>query len=271
MAAGGPANISNGSRLTPEAGLRGDNFLSREIWEVVQSRLGQNEKYQTINPSRLREDLLSSMPMCFNLFGEAAADADRSRRLADYLLPGARPGPVDLRFEWSPERRSRRYTNDRTAFDAALLIGEPGEPQDFVGIETKYHKHSMKEPKPKPAAAARHAEQTEFLAKIAERSGLFAADWRERVLDTDLRQLWRDHLLALSMMENRDLWGRGPYLLVYPARNKSFADAARRYADLLKARDDDDTFRAMTVEQLLDRGVAHAPDTAKRFADRYLW
>ena len=167
--AGGPARITNGSKLPQEAGEAGINFLSDTVRAAVVERLAYREDHETLGRTRLREDLLSSMPMCFNLFGELVHDPERARAAVDLLLPGARPGPVEVKFEWSPQRRSPRYTNDRTAFDLALLIGSADGPRDFVGIETKYHEHATREPTPKPAARPRREEQTRFLRGAGQR------------------------------------------------------------------------------------------------------
>ena len=109
----------------------------------------------------------------------------------------------------------------------ALRLGAPGSPRTVVGIETKYHEHSAKESKPsktKPEALTRYEEQTEVLVRIAEASDIFQPGWKDKVLDTDLRQSWRDHLLAVSMSAHPD--DSGPqtrYVLLYPSRNVSFS------------------------------------------------
>ena len=266
--AGGSARITNGSKLPPAAAEAGANFLSDKVRAAVDGRLGYHEDHETLGRTRLREDLLSSMPMCFNLFGELVDDPERARAAADLLLPGAKRGPVDVRFEWSPERRSSRYTNDRTAFDVALLIGSADGPRAFVGIETKYHEHATREPTPKPSARPRHEEQTRFLVGLTNEVGVFKPGWEDQVLETDLRQLWRDHLLALAM-RRRPEWSQGCYLLAYPSRNTSFAAAAQRYRALLV--DGDATFRAVTVDDLVRERFLHDSGTAAAFEARYLW
>jgi hypothetical protein len=266
---GGMKRVFNGSKLTAHDAEQGANFLSPTIRSAVEARLAHPEQYETLSESRLRQDLLSSMPMCFNLFGEVGADQQRARAVVEHLLPGAQPGPVEVKFEWSPARRSSKYTRDRTAFDVALIVGAEGTPRDFVGIETKYHEHSAKEQNPNSKTAERHHDQTEFLVGVAEDSGVFVEGWQDAVLDTDLRQIWRDHVLALSMLAHQDTWRHGRYLLLYPARNTSFTAVAERYAALLVP--GDQTFAAMTIEDSVAHGIAHEPATAEAFAARYLW
>lgn len=271
---GNPGQIPNGTKLRDADAENGLNFLSHDIWDVVQKRVEQTDdqvKHQTLDPVRLRRDLLSSMPMAFNLFAEASVPGNEiSRRQLAELFGVSSDPPSDIVFEWSPERRSEKYTNDRTAFDVALRMGDPSGPRNVVGLETKYHEHSFKEGKSKPAGAQRHQDQTKFLVDKANSSGAFKPGWEESVLGTDLRQIWRDHLLALTMRDHPQEWTSSTrYVLVYPSRNGSFADAVGRYGALLES--EDDSFKAFTIEEVLDASFAHGGPTKDLFRQRYLW
>lgn len=214
------------------------------------------------------------MPMAFNLFGEASLEANEvsRHRLAEVFGVSVR-SPSDLIFEWSPARRDPRYTNDRTAFDVALRLGEQTGPRTVVGIETKYHEHSTKEKRPnksKPAALLRYDQQTEFLVQVANSADVFEAGWEDAVLDTDLRQIWRDHLLALSMRVNPEWAEETMYVLLYPSRNISFRNAVARYQGLLKSAGS--SFSAVPIDDnLLDAAFAHGGKTIEKFRSRYLW
>ncbi len=122
----------------------------------------------------------------------------------------------------------------------------------------------------KSGAIQRHEDQTAFLVDIAERSGVFAPGWHDRVLTTDLRQIWRDHLLALSMRQHPDRWtGETRYALLYPRRNVSFADAARRYAGVLN--EGATSFLALAIEDVVEAAFTHGGPTGEPFRRRYLW
>ncbi len=269
-----PAQVENGTKLREADAQAGANFLTPTIQAVAEERLAAKQDHETLDTMRLRRDLLSSMPMAFNLFGEASLPENaRAREELAALFGVAGGGVSDIVFEWSPGRRSELYTRDRTAFDVALRLGARHEPRTVVGIETKYHEHCAKEKRPpadKPEAVRRYEDQTQFLVDLAERSGVFAPGWQEKVLTTDLRQIWRDHLLALSMRNHPDQWAaQTRYALLYPRRNVSFADAARRYAEVLS--EGDTSFQARTVEDVLDAAFAHGGPTKDAFRRRYLW
>lgn len=248
-----------GSRLEfGHAKLTGANFLTPTIHQQVRERLAQREDHELIQEKRLWADLLSSQPMCFNLFGELAADLGLATRAAKAWWPGRVEQVTELRFEWSPGRLDPRYLGNRTAFDA-LLRHTTSAGGGFIGIETKYHERAER---PKPPL---RPERLERYAELTERSGVFRPGWEQALAGTDLQQIWLDHLLALSMLPG---WGRGLFVLLYPAANSSMASAARRYANtLLEAT----TFEHRTLEDMTGRlrAVTNARWVAA-FEDRYL-
>lgn len=269
-----PVEIPNGTKLGDLDAAAGANFLSPAIHQVAQTRLANKQAHETLDDKRLRRDLLSSMPMAFNLFGEASiAEHEESRSALAQLFGVSGSGESDIVFEWSPARRSDKYTRDRTAFDVALRVGPKDGPRTVVGIETKYHEHSAREARPsasKVAAFQRHQDQTDFLVSIAEASNVFKHGWQDAILNTDLRQIWRDHLLALSMRAHPDEWTEETrYVLLHPQRNVSFRDAAHRYSALL--RDGEDTFRVLSIEEVVEAAFAHGGPTKDQFSRRYLW
>jgi hypothetical protein len=97
---------------------------------------------------------------------------------------------------------------------------------------------------------------------------VFVSDWRERIIGTDLQQIWLDHLLVLSMLQHpskRWTWGR--FVLVFPADNPSFVSAAARYGALLT---DTATFSANTIEALLAVPTALNTECVSAFCARYM-
>jgi hypothetical protein len=261
-----PKGQPNGSTLSDEVGRTYENFLSDDIKRAVRRRADGTQKWQTFDETRLRNNLLSSMPMCFNLFGELDGDPDRLTTAGAALFDTTAPGDR-IEFEWSPGRVDPAYTGDRTAFDVALFFGDPviGS-RTVIGIETKYHEHAVKEKAPGATRMPRYREITE--RAIAERN-VFKPDWESRIVGTPLQQVWRDHLLLLALLQHPSRqFAEGRYVLVYPAGNTSFAALADTYTTVL---DDQSTFQAATVEELIDADVLHQPAARAAFAERYLW
>lgn len=254
----------NGSRIPLEAALvDGSNLLSAEIVQAVHQRIERPQRHQMLDEARLWSDLLSSMPMCFNLFGEAAVDDGRLAAAVDALWPDHPSVASELIFEWSPGRRDCDYLSNRTAFDAAVLLDLGGEERGVIGIETKYHEHMKRERTP------HEQRRLPRYREVTEQSGIFKAGWEAEVVGTDLQQIWLDHLLVLAMLQHpTERWAWGRLVLVHPAANGNVAAAADRYRAVLA---DDATFSTRTIEQLLEPGVLHQTTTAEAFSDRYLW
>ncbi len=252
-----------GSRLQVDYAFSSKaNFLSDNIRQAVRDRLDNPQRHQTLNTDRLHCDLLSSMPMCFNLFGELWADlalADRAVHAWWLDVPGRVSA---VRFEWSPGRCvPGKYLENRSAFDVAFELELPGGQRGVLGVETKYHEHCKAEAVPRPHRLARYE-------LVAEKVNIMSTEtMQRRVLGTDLQQIWLDHLLALSMKQPLGEWKYVRFVLVHPERNPSYAKAAERYASLLT---DASTFGVCTIESLLRKKVLPEP-TATAFEQRYLW
>lgn len=184
-------DIHNGTKLRAGDAEAGVNFLTPTIEAIARAGVAEGHVYETLDATRLYRDLLSSMPMAFNLFGEASlpeAGLAWARLAERFGVAGGGAEVSDIVFEWSPSRRDPGYTNDRTAFDVAIRFGDPNGPRTIIGIETKYHEHAAKEKAPGRSrldALRRLEEQTEYLVAIAEQSGVFKPGWQNRVLDTE--------------------------------------------------------------------------------------
>lgn len=256
--------VPNGSRIRHEEACRdGLNFLSPEIVTAVKHRLANPQPHQTLDERRLWSDLLSSMPLCFNLFGELHGDPERLTTATDRLWPDHPGGTPTLVFEWSPGRRDPEYLDNRSAFDVAILLDLADGRRGAIGIETKHHEDIRRESPPDPGT------RMPRYREVTERSGAFRPGWEEKLVGTDLQQFWLDHLLLLSMLQHpKDGWAWGRFVLVYPAANPSVRTAAQRYAEVLA---DQATFESRTIEDLLGPDVLHEPGTAEAFRRRYLW
>jgi hypothetical protein len=254
---GGPKATPVGSRLELGFAIEtGSNFLTAGALAAVRARLAAPEQHQLLNAERLWADLLSSLPLCFNLFGELWADADAAARAVRAWWPDAPKGPVQVRFEHSPGRRDPAFLGNQSAFDAAFEI-VTGKTRAIVGVGTKYHEHALLEKPPRAEALARYVD-------VSERAGIFASGWQEAIVGTALQQIWLDHLLVLSMLQHPSRkWTWGRFVLVYPEHNPSFVAAASAYRALLV---DDTTFEPRTLESLVETSVT--PMAA--FRERYL-
>jgi hypothetical protein len=256
---GGPGRLV-GSRL-PLAYARetGANFLTARALDAARARTSIVEPHQSFDHQRLWADLLSSVAMGFNLFGDLAADLGLADRAVHTWWPDV-PGTVgDVRFAHSPGRLDPSWLGNLVDLDIAFLLDLGDGTQGIVGVVTAYHEVNKPQP-PKPRRLPRYRE-------ITERSGFFGSGAIDAVNGTDLIHIWLAHLLVLSMLQHPSrAWRWGRLVVVHPAGNTDFAEACSRYRSLLVDRS---SFASATVEELLDANVLPAR-TARALRKRYI-
>lgn len=238
------------------------NVITSAARAAAAMRVATLQDHQMLNTDRLWCDLLSSMPLCFNLFGPLSMDLDLAQQAVSAWFPDA-PGRVTaVHLEWSPGRLDPHYLGNRTAFDSAIELDLGDGTFGIIGVETKYHEHLHPEPLPSRHRLARYEQ-------VALRSYVFSEEAPDRLIGMPLQQIWQDHLLALAMLQHPDRrWAWARFVLAYPAANPSVAEGASAYGDLLENRH---TYQALTLESLLDNPHALPGDLASALRTRYLW
>lgn len=256
---GKPARLV-GSRLPLDyAEATGANFVTRTARDAAQARMAMVEPRQSIDRQGLWADLLSSTALCFNLFGDLAADRSLADRATHTWWPDA-PGTVsDVRFEHSPGRLDLAYLGSLSAFTTAFVTDIGDGTQGVMGVWGRLHERGKRET-PKPIRLAHYR-------AIADRSGVFAPEAFDAVNGTDLTVMWLQHLLVLSKLQHPgDRWAWGRLVVVHPSGNVDYAEACERYRALLV---DPSTFASVTIEDLLNANALPATTTAA-VRDRYV-
>jgi hypothetical protein len=225
-----------GSRL--EASFAAEtwaNFLTPGA--AARARLELTTTVGVMEETRMLTNLLSSQPLCFNLFADL--DTDPDHRLATAWARRLWPRRVErvtaIRFEYSPGRGVADYLDNRSAFDVFIEYEHRDGGPGFVGIEVKYHENLSK---------GKSNDVRQRALDVAAASGAFVDPASARLTSLPLSQLFLDHLLALSMVQ-RDEWRHGLFVLLYPRDNKSCADAIPSYQEQLT---ETDTFEPLTLE-----------------------
>jgi hypothetical protein len=179
-----------GSLLPEWAGEAGLNFLHSGVHAYVKERVPQvlAENGALARP-RLMTNMLSSMPLAFNLFGHLRAwpgiAADVIREMLGVPVSEIRR----IEVEYAPQP-VERYLGDRTAFDAFVEYSSKGR-RGFIAIETKYTE---------PFTQVPHVNNPRY-AELTSAAHGFREGALERVSQVATNQLWRNTMLALALRQ----------------------------------------------------------------------
>jgi hypothetical protein len=250
-----------GNMLTLEDGEKGLNFLRPHIFEVAKRRVAESKGM--IDRFRLFCNMLSSQPMCFNLFGPLVDDVEHATDLFQLLLPGEIKQVDKIRLEYTPEP-ANEYLNDRTAFDAYIEYTRIDGGKAFIGIQTKLTEN--------------------FSEKIYNQPSYWkwtkssSSSWPEsswaHLIQEDVNQIWRNHLLAAACLNHPESnFSEGHFWVIYHPLDTNAGLKLNTYQALLKP--EDKTFSQIPLDRLVDTWLnAAAAKEASRewlsnFSHRY--
>jgi hypothetical protein len=180
------------------------------------------------NYSKVRDaDMLRSEHIPFNLFPPLAAHPDLTRQMIENAFGIPCNAPFVIRCEYAPEPKGN-YLDDGTAFDAYILASN-GSRRVGIGIEVKYTEQAYRI----GVTERKNVDDPESRYwQVTRESGAFIDD-RNPLLGTDeMRQIWRNHLLGLSMLQ-RDELDEFYSITLYPEGNEHFQHAIPAYRDML--------------------------------------
>ncbi|HAD12225.1 MAG TPA: hypothetical protein DCF33_07275, partial [Saprospirales bacterium] len=188
------------------------NFLTDNIRQLVTREISNAKTTGgLIGEPRIWNNLLSSQPLCFNLFGELHFDLGLATEYFKRLFPERLDSVTAVKFEYSPGRRNAKYLGDNSAFDVFIEYSKGGK-RGFIGIEVKYAESLREETAGK--AIPNFKEQ---YATLSSCCGLFKPNSVAFLRQPPLSQIWRDNLLSIATKHDYD---EGFFVFLYPSKNK---------------------------------------------------
>jgi len=177
-----------GSMLRPDDGAAGANFINSKAHAFVEQRLATDPKH--ITPDYIRNNLLASQAMCFNLFVPLALDLNLATRLVS-ALPGMQQVArvTGVRLEYAPPKE--KVLNDETSFDAWFEYELHSGDRGFVAVETKLTEPFSQKKREFGYRYSRWRNQPQWWWSGHEET---------RFPDKRYNQLWRNHLLAFALL-----------------------------------------------------------------------
>lgn len=217
----------------------GAAYISQDAVAALKSALKDKEPGAVLQEKRLWCNLLSSQPLCFNLFGSLSEHVDDPR--TTQALRAVWPDisrVTRIRYEHSPGRRGPgQYLGNRTAFDVCIDYLDDAGAERFLGIEVKYHEDlSGKAPEIRAEAL-----------DVFRTSPSFAPTAEKALTTGRTAQLLLDHLLALSINARGERHGR--FVILLPDGNSSVRKHVAQYQEHLTA--DDGSFQPLTIEEFV--------------------
>jgi hypothetical protein len=250
-----------GSRLPmPWAKDNLSNFITDGIQQVVLEEVCNQEDRngKLFGKPRIFDNMLSSQPLCFNLFAELKSDIPLATDLVKEITGGRFIKVNSIEFEYSPGRRDKRYLGDRSAFDVFIDCETATGGRGFIGIEVKYHENLIS-----PGMKGQNVRYDQ----IADTMKCFSAGTRDALKSSPLEQIWRDHLLA-GVMRLEDKYEDGLFVILYPKDNHHVRDAVAGYRNRLS---DDSSFAEWTLEDVYSQIKKYSTaGWIDLFFDRYL-
>ena len=257
-----------GSSLCRGDGASGANFISREAFAYAEQRVADKKECRdlTIDEFRLFNNMLSSMPMCFNLFADFRAAVKAGCASGGAVLAGIfASSPIrcveDVVVEMIPQP-TNQYIDDKTAWDAAVIYTDKAGRRGLVSIETKY---TDKLSGDKAAKEGRKMD-------IAKRLGLFSPKGLRLYRENGFDQVARNLLLTLAYADKHELAYARNYVLA-PKDDEEAPAAVDRIRERL-ATPYKDSIEMLPLETVVERGLACADalfaDHLRQFRKRYL-
>lgn len=233
----------------------GINFITPEAADYATKRSGEVlASGGTLDEDRLRRNMLSSMPMCFNIFGSLRDHPELPSLLRELFGVGI-ASIESVECEWAPDRIL--HLNDRTAFDAFVVFRNSVGHRSFLAIETKYTE---------PFSQREY--DSDLYRQVTAGSGYFREGASEQLVGRATNQMWRMAMLAASMLDRQEFTQGSVAVL-------SLADDthARLAGEGVRAQVVDETFvRLASLEDLAETASRHDSlrPWASEFATRYL-
>lgn len=233
--------------LTPDAAR-----YARERADIVTAAGG------VIDKARLARNMLSSLPMCFSIFGELRSRPDRGLDVVRAFLD---PQAIDVEVMECAWRPAVDVLGDRSSFDAAVITLRDDGSRHLVGVEVKYTE-----------SFNRTIYNSDNYRQAHENSGWFHPGTTRPLLGPATNQLWRTSLLAAACVQNRVMGVTSASVAVMCLAEDP--DAARGLAGLSAAfLEPQEHCRIVSLESLvagMRDGLGPSEAWGEAFTTRYL-
>lgn len=206
------------------------NFLTENIRKIVIEELEAKATVQ----EHIYENLLSSKSLCFNLFGELHFNHELATNLFKIVFPkqtspySEKLPEIDnvtsVLFDYSPYKTNNNFVGDNASFDVFIEYTSNDGKKGFIGIDVKYAETLIEDADKATETCKKY--ENDYLKLATE--DLFLQEHLDNFKKPPLFQLWRKHLLSLSILKNK-LYEEGFFLFLFPYGNDECYTEANIY------------------------------------------
>lgn len=197
--------------------------------------------------SKMRDsNLLRSEHIPFNMFGPMISMGNSAIPILNKAFDGDIKDIIRIEIEFAPEPKEK-FLNDGTSFDAYIEYENNSNVRCAYGIEVKYTEHEY-------AIGQREKvninnEDSKYW-RVTKESGFFRPELLSELATDKMRQIWRNHLLGLAMVQSGVL-AKFKTVTIYPNGNKHFQEVLPHYKSLM-LNENSDNLIACTFEQFFE-------------------
>jgi len=239
------------------------NFLTDNIKRLVVKKITEiRSNGGLVGEPRIWNNLLSSQPLCFNLFGELYYDLDLATKFFKIIFPDKISTVTKIDFEFS----SRRNNPDNSAFDVYVEYLH-NDRKYFFGIEVKYQENLFEESTAK--AAENFERHRNEYTTLTNNSKYFIPNAIDHLQFVPLAQIWRDHLLAFNMTDDNI---SGAFIYLYPFDNDECSKGVATYQKYLSSsKENESRFLPRNLNKfILTLNEIHDTKWTRELKERYI-
>lgn len=250
-----------------EGELKNKNFFFDETFEYAKDRVKNKNPDETIKSDRLFNNLLSSMPMAFNLFHPLMMllrkDPVNTTHVVAALFPDLNIHKVEkIDIEYIPLPITE-YTNDKSAMDAMILFSDKDNNRSIIAIECKYS----------DSLGTNKAKDNKVKYQLAVDLGVFTKQGLWHIRENGCTQIYRNFLLTEKYRIKHKLAGSWSVILA-PIGNPTTDSEIQSVNSMILPEYRDTRLFKYPLEDFVQTLKSHLPeeyqDWINWFYDRYL-
>lgn len=243
------------------------NFISDNAYFFAKQKVldKQINKDMTIEEFRLFNNMLSSMPMCFNLFSDLRTllltNQNAVSSIVKLLFPELewleKVTYIDVEFIPTP---IADYINDKSAFDAMILAEDKDGKKGLISIETKYT----------DLLGSNTSSNSITKNELISSNKIFSKNLVEELKENGYKQIHRNYLLTYSFAK-RNKFKHFSNVVISPSDDVLSVEEINELHDNLLL--DKKTIFKIELETFVNRGIESniqpISDVFKKFKKRY--